>query len=204
MLTMATRAIGARDFGPTDIIDLPTEHLFRRGRTLRYERGGAVYATDGLVGHLRHVVVDEAAGEAVALVVEDAETGRKVLLPLPAVEKTAGSAVYLTGSSRQFAAWVAKAPGYQRKRVARANLKTLLRDRVRYGRDPRRTILQAGRHFLETAAPGPSVAPERPPLALVASNGHPAHDTHADGEQPSETDDHGGYRRAVAIAEQYR
>jgi|SRR5215211_7299534 len=203
MLTMATRAVGTRDFEPTNVIDVPAEHLFRRGRTLRYERGGAVYATDGLVGHLRHVVVDEDAGEAVSLVIKDEETGREILLPLPAVEKTAGSAVYLTGSSRQFADWASRAPVYHRKRAERANLKTLLRERVRYGKDPRRTILQAGRDFLETAAPPPWVAPARPPLALAASNGNPSLGTPEESDQPPPADD-GGYRRAIATAERYR
>jgi hypothetical protein len=172
---MANKATAAREFGPTAIIDVPAEHLFRRDRTLRYERGGAVYATDGRIGHLRHVVVDEDAGEAVALVVQDEETGREILLPLQAVDKTAGSAVYLTGSRRQFSDWVLRAPVYQRKRAAKANLKTLLRERVRYGKDPRRTILQAGRDYLETAAAPPIwTAPARPPLALVASNAQAA------------------------------
>lgn len=169
---MANNVAKMREFGPGAVIDVPPEHLFRRGRTLRYERGGAVYATDGLVGHLRHVVVDEGAGEAVALVIRVQETGREILLPLQAVEKTAGSAVYLTGTSLQFSEWELRAPVYERKRASKANLKALLRQRSRFGTDPRRTILQAGKDFLETdTAPPAWIAPARPPIALVASNG---------------------------------
>jgi hypothetical protein len=198
---MANGATGVREFGPTAIIDVPPEHLFRRGRTLRYERGGAVYATDGLVGYLKHVVVDESAGDAVALVVQVEETGREILLPLQAVDKTAGSAVYLTGSSRQFADWALRAPAYQRKRASKANLKTLLRERVRYGKDPRRTILQAGRDYLETAAPQPVWNPPvRPPLALVASNDAPAMGGRVAMNEPAAHDERG----RVAAGEKYR
>jgi hypothetical protein len=59
---MANRVTSVRNFGPSGVIDVSPEHLIRRSRTLRYERDGAVYATDGLVGHLQHVVVDEGAG----------------------------------------------------------------------------------------------------------------------------------------------
>ena len=55
---MANRLSAARDFGAGAVIDVTPEHMLRRPRTLRYERGGLVYAVDGLVGRLRHVVVD--------------------------------------------------------------------------------------------------------------------------------------------------
>lgn len=191
---MVNSAGSPRQFGPTDIIDIPPEHLFRRVRTMRYERGGAVYATDGLVGHLRHVVVDEAVGEAVALVVQVEETGREILVPLQAVEKTAGSAVYLTGSCRQFADWAVRAPVYQRKHAAKADLKALLRDRMRYARDPRRTILQAGRDFLETAAPTWSAqAPTPPMLALVPAHDRPSAGASSATREPADARD--GYGR---------
>jgi hypothetical protein len=164
---MPNRHLESNQFGPGAVIDVPAEHLFRRGRRLRYERGGAVYATDGLVGHLRHVVVDEAMGEAVALVIKAQETGREILLPLQAVDKTAGRAVYLTGTTSQFSEWELQAPVYERKRAAKANLKSLLRERSRHGSDPRRTILEAGKDFLETAsAPPPWVEPTARPVAI--------------------------------------
>ena len=40
---------------------IPPEVLLRTDRTLRYERGGMVYASDGKLGTLRQVVVDLSA-----------------------------------------------------------------------------------------------------------------------------------------------
>jgi hypothetical protein len=182
---MTYQVAGPRGIEPTDVIDVPAEQLFRHGRTLRYERGSAVYATDGIVGRLRHVVVDESAGEAIALVVQVAETGHEILLPLQAVVKTAGSAVYLTGSCQQFSDWVLRAPRYQRKHAAKASLKALLNERVRYGKDPRRTVLQAGRDFLETAAAPPWTAPARPPLALAPPSDYALPNSSAASAEPA-------------------
>lgn len=196
---MAYHIAGPRDFEPMDVIDVPAEQLFRRGRTLRYERGGAVYATDGLVGRLRHVVVDEGAGEAIALVVQVEETGEEILLPLQAVDKTAGSAVYLTGTCKQFSDWVVRAPRYHRKRAAKANLKALLNERVRYGKDPRRTVLQAGRNFLETAAAPVWTAPVRPPLALVSPKDPAPVGSPVGAPEPATTRERSSYLRQMTI-----
>ena len=132
------------------LIGIPPEALLRGDRTLRYERGGRVYATDGKVGTLRQAVIDEAAGEIVALVIEIDKTGVQVLLSVQAVGKTAGSAVFLNGSCRQFAEWAEQAPGYQPTLAVRADPKALLRARSRSDGDPRRVILKTGRDFLET------------------------------------------------------
>lgn len=170
---MANRMTNPRGFDAAPVIDVAPEQLLRRDRALRYERGGSVYATDGWVGRLRHVVVDESAGEVVALVIQVEETTREILVPIQGVDRTAGSAVYLTGSRQQFADWAAQAPVFERKRAAKADVKALLRERMRPARDPRRTVLQAGRDFVETA-PVPSLGPApRPPLAIVAANGQP-------------------------------
>jgi hypothetical protein len=170
---MANRMTDRRDFEAAPVIDIAPEQLLRRDRALRYERGGSVYATDGWVGRLRHVVVDESVGEVVALVVQVDETTREILLPVQGVDRTAGSAVYLTGSRQQFLDWAAQAPIFERKRAAKANLKALLQERARPARDPRRTVLNAGRDYVETA-PVPSLNPApRPPLAIVAANGQP-------------------------------
>ena len=133
---------------------IPPELLLRRDRDIRYERGGKVYATDGLVGILKQVVVDEAAGEVVALVVAvGGAPGRRILLPPDLVDKTGGSAVFLTVNRARFAEGAAAAPPFEQRRFARANLKAL-RHRLAEGRTrrPGRLIVQLGKDYVETPA----------------------------------------------------
>jgi hypothetical protein len=131
---------------------IPPELLLRRDRTVRFERGGTVYATDGRVGVIRQVVVDDAAGEVVAIVIEVDGYDRRIMIPPHAIDKSGGSAVFLTCSTRQFAEWMVRAPGFEPQRAAKADIKTLLRPRSADGRDPRRAVLDAGRDYVETAA----------------------------------------------------
>ena len=147
--------------GPTAI---PPELLLRRDRTVRYERGGAVFATDGRIGYLRQVVVDEAAVEVVALVVEDERSGQRVFVSPDLVDKTAGAAVFLTVDHASFAAHVAGAPPYRKDRFAKASKKALrggsdgALDRAR----PRRAIARVERNAVVT------------PVVSVAERGLPA------------------------------
>ncbi len=131
----------------------PTEHLLREGRPFRYERGGSVYATDGLIGTVRQVVVDETSGEITALVVALAGTTRSILVPLDLVDKTAGTAVFLTIATAQFMAGAVHAPQYDKHRFTAANAKTLVRKANGGLRgDARRLVGRVGRHFVETRA----------------------------------------------------
>lgn len=130
---------------------IPPELLLRRDRSIRYERGGAVYATDGRLGYLRQVVVDEAAVEVVALVVEVERSGERVFVSPDLVDKTSGAAVFLAVDHAGFAAHVASAPPYRRDRLTKANLKTLrgvdgALDRPR----PRRSVTKAERDAVVT------------------------------------------------------
>jgi hypothetical protein len=130
---------------------IPPELLLRRDRSIRYERGGAVYATDGRLGYLRQVVVDESAVEVVALVVEVGGTSERVFVSPDLVDKTAGAAVFLTVDRAGFAAHVAGAPPYRADRLAKAKLKALrggdgALDRPR----PRRAITKAERDAVVT------------------------------------------------------
>lgn len=131
---------------------IPPEILLRTDRTLRYERGGMVYASDGKLGTLRQVVVDQRAGEVTALVIEVDRTGQLVLVPPQAVRKTGGSAVFLAGTREQFNAWLPTAPTFEPKKSGKANSKLLTRARSN-GRHGRNMILTAGRDFLETGEP---------------------------------------------------
>jgi hypothetical protein len=130
---------------------IPPELLLRRDRSIRYERGGAVYAIDGRIGYLRQVVVDETAVEVVALVVEIEPTGQRVFVSPDLVDKTAGAAVFLSVDRAGFAGHVAGAPPYHADRVTKANLKALrgaesTLDRPR----PRRSITRAERNAVVT------------------------------------------------------
>jgi hypothetical protein len=121
-------------------------------RTFRYERGGGVYATDGKIGTLRQVLVDEGAGVVLALVIDIDRTNVSILMPPEAVAKTAGSAVYLMGTCQQFIEWVPSAHRHNPKSVARARVRKLTRDRSGVSVDPRRMILRAGPAFIETGS----------------------------------------------------
>ena len=132
--------------------EIPPELVLRRDRNVRYERGGSVYATDGRVGVLKQVVVDEAAGEVQELIVQvDGVEPRTVLLPPDLVDKTAGSAVFLTVNRVQFAERAATATVYEKKEFARADVKALLKNgAAAKDRNPRRAVILAGRDHLET------------------------------------------------------
>jgi hypothetical protein len=146
------RKRSARDDTP----GIPPELLLRRDHNIRYERNGAVYATDGKVGSLRKVVVDETVGEVIELVIAVEGNDRIVLLPPDLVDKTAGSAVFLTINRVQFTERAACATIFARKQFARADLKGLVkRDGRPATSNPRRAVSSAGKDFVET----PTVSP---------------------------------------------
>jgi len=125
--------------------------LLRRDQHIRFERGGPVYATDGLVGSLRQVVVDVATAEVTAIVVLVASTSRSAVVPLDVVDRAAGSAIFLKMSRHQFHDRVQHAAPYDKHRFAKINAKALL-GRVwssTQGEGQNR-VFRVGRHFVET------------------------------------------------------
>jgi hypothetical protein len=131
---------------------IPPELLLRRDQSVRYERNGTVYATDGRVGTLRRVVVDEAAGEVVELVIQG-DDSRTVLVPIDLVDKTAGSAVFLTANRTQYAERAANAAEYDKRGFAAADRKTLLAAAGKLAEKlPRRGVAELGKDFVETPA----------------------------------------------------
>ena len=130
---------------------IPPELLLRRDHNIRYERNGTVYATDGRVGVLKQVVVDEAAGEVTHLIVQVDGTDRTVVLPPDLVDKTAGNAVFVTVNRVQFAERAAAAPDFERKAFTKADPKVLVKNGAdARERSPRRAVVDAGRDFVET------------------------------------------------------
>jgi hypothetical protein len=150
---------------PAGLPTPPERLMLRRDRHLRFERGGIVYATDGRIGLLRQVVVDEVAGEVLELVIKLDRSDAPLSLPPEVVDKTAGSAVFLITSRESTPARAVPAPA-NASRLIKVDHKTLL-DRVGRPRDrasrPRRAIAQAGRDYVETP---PLPAPERVELQI--------------------------------------
>lgn len=139
-----------------DVVDeapaIPPELLLRRDRSVRYERNGAVYATDGRVGVLKRIVVTEATAEVAELVVQ-ADDGRLVLLPIDLVDKTAGSAVFLTANRTQFVERAASAAEFDKKHFAAVDRKSLLAAASgQTEKAPKRSIAVSGKDFVETPA----------------------------------------------------
>ena len=134
---------------------IPPELLLRRDHNIRYERNGAVYATDGKVGALKKVVVNDVSGEVEDLVIAIDGEQRWVLLPPELVDKTAGSAVFLTINRIQFAERVASALEFDKKQFARVDPKLLLKSQRSEAHNPRRAVSNAGKDFVET----PNVSP---------------------------------------------
>jgi hypothetical protein len=131
---------------------IPPELLLRRDRHLRFERGGIVYATDGRIGVLKQVVVDEVAGEVVELIVKLDRSDQLLPLPPELIDKTAGSAVFLVTDRDAATARSVPAPTHP-TRLVKVDHKTLVgkesRLRDRFPR-PRRAIAQAGKDYVET------------------------------------------------------
>lgn len=135
---------------------IPPELLLRRDSAIRYEQNGDVYATDGKIGVLKKVVVDESAAEVVELIIQVHGDDRLVLLPPDIVDKSSGSALFLTINRVQFAERAAAGPQYVKGHFAKADLKSLLkRERKPGGAHPKRAVATAGVDFIETPATSP-------------------------------------------------
>lgn len=92
---------------------------------VRYERGSRVYGSDGPIGTLRQVVVDDERGEVTLLVVQPADGSDPALAPVDLVEGSAGQAIFLRVTQQQFALGASRSPRYERRHFAAANLKRL-------------------------------------------------------------------------------
>src|SRR4051794_9906938 len=148
---------------------IPPELLMRRDSSIRYERNGPVYATDGMVGHLKKVVVDEAAGEIVELIIQVEGGNTMALIPPDVVDKSAGSALFLTINRVQFAERAAASPPYVKSHFAKADLKSLIkREHKGLAGHPKRVVAGAGADFVETPSASPLDRLDRRPGAAAA------------------------------------
>jgi len=135
---------------------IPPELLLIRDNAVRYERNGPVYATDGKVGVLQRVVVDESLGEVSELVVQTLDSNRLVLIPLELVDRSAGSALFLSVNHVQFADRAANGQAFETSRFAKVDLKGFLKKHQHGSRSAaRRSVANAGEDFVETPATSP-------------------------------------------------
>ena len=130
---------------------IPPEVFLRRQRSLRFERNGVIYASDGRVGTLKQIVVAADVGEVTEVVVSVEVTGQTVILPVALVEKTGGSAVFLTLSRAQFAERAGSAPAYEKRRFTKARLRPLRKNGKRAETQHRsHAVAHVGPGFVET------------------------------------------------------
>lgn len=147
---------------------IPPELLLRRDSAVRYERNGPVYATDGKVGVLKKVAVDEAAGEIVELIIQVDGSERMALIPPDVVDKSAGSALFLTINRVQFAERALAGPAYVKSHFAKADIKALLK-RDQSTAHPKRAIAGAGSDYVESPSGSPLDRLQRKPGAATAA-----------------------------------
>jgi hypothetical protein len=135
---------------------IPPELLLVRDNAIRYERNGPIYATDGKVAVLKRVVINESIGEVVELVVQTLDSERWVLLPIDLVDRSAGSALFLSVNHVQFADRAINGSGFEKSKFAKVDIKGFLKKRKRDGgTSVRRSIANAGEDFVETPAESP-------------------------------------------------
>lgn len=141
-----------RNVQPVVPEEIPPELLQRRDDVVRYARGGPLYATDGLVGHLSQIIVDPRAGTVSEIVVKLLD-GRRVVMPLDLVDRTAGTAIFLTADRTAFSEAIARAPAFDGDSFVKANLKALKSVVASVTeKAPRRGINQVGDDYVVTPA----------------------------------------------------
>jgi hypothetical protein len=132
---------------------------------VRYARGSLVYATDGPVGTLRQIVIDEDLAEVKALVVRMAAKKESVLVPPDLVDVSADAGLLLTVTQEQFLHGASRSPRLDPKMFTRARLKQVAKVMPAvFGGDPRRSVISvsgdqvATGAFLEPASGEPETA----------------------------------------------
>jgi hypothetical protein len=138
--------------GPIDETrSIPPEVYLRDERSLRFQRNGVIYASDGRVGTLKQIVVTADHGEVAEVIVRVEATGHTVVLPVALVDKTGGSAIFLGISRAQFTERASGAPEYAKRRFKKVGLRPL-RKKGKRAEEQRRfhAVAQAGPDFVET------------------------------------------------------
>lgn len=139
-------------------------------RRVRYERGSLIYATDGPVGTLRQIVIDEELAEVKALVVKVTARNESILVPPDLVEQSVDGALLLNVTKAQFALGASRSPRMDTKMFSAANLKHVAAIiPLAFSGDGRRSLVSLARDRVETGAAlastldDPRPAPARAP-----------------------------------------
>lgn len=120
---------------------------------IRYERGSRVFATDGPVGILRQVVIDEDLGEVKALVIREDTRKELVLVPPDLVDSSAEGALLLQVTREQFHAGASRSPRFNRRMFAAADSRRVMSTiPFVFQGDARRSLVRLFRNAVETGA----------------------------------------------------
>lgn len=152
---------------------IPPELLVRRDNATRYEKNGPIYATDGRVGVLKKVVVDESTAMVSELVIQAENPTKTVVLPAELVDRSAGAAIFITLNRVQFEERVTNLPEYDRGQFGKADLKALLhrKDAGGHATTPRRSVTSLGADYVETPSGSPlERLRHRPPMTAAAAD----------------------------------
>lgn len=123
------------------------------GEAVRYERGALIYAVDGPVGTLKHLVIDEEMAEVKALVVRMTAKNESVLVPPDLVDRSAGGALLLNVTREQFAKGASRSPRFETRMFTRASAEMVGKViPVVFRGDARRSVASISRNHVETAA----------------------------------------------------
>jgi len=153
----ADDAGSARDAVPASaavaVADPPaTQQPAPSDRGVRYLRGAPVLATDGEVGTLRQVVVDEEEGAIRALVVRREDTGVSVLVPPDLVTGSADGALLLGVDREQFHSGAEHAPRHDPRMFVAADLRRITRlIPLVFAGDRRRSLVTVSAKAAETS-----------------------------------------------------
>ena len=160
--------------GPSTPVTRPVAHLFGSadsapnttadspGRDIRYQRGSAVYATDGPVGTLRQMVIDEDVAEVKALVIQMAERNESVLMPPELVDKCVGKTLLLNVTKAQFAKGASRSPRFDSKMFTGVDARTVAAViPLTFRGDKQRSVVSISSETLQTSEIlEPSLAPQ--------------------------------------------
>jgi hypothetical protein len=151
-------------------------------QAVSYKRGSRVYATDGPVGTLRQVVIDEDMGEVKALVVRLTTKNESVLVPPDLVDKCINGALQLNVTKAQFSAGATRSPRFNRRMFTGADSRQVARAiPLVFRGDWRRSVVRLSRDTVETSdtlevKPDPQPAgPRRPRWMPFKRNRGAAH-----------------------------
>jgi hypothetical protein len=176
MAVLSNRNLPRRDVTATNVTlsqteAIPPELLVRRDNTVRYEKNGPIYATDGKVGTLKKVVVDETNAFVEEIIVAPDGSDALIVLPADVVDRSAGAALFITLNRVQFADHATNGAQYSRNHFSKADLKNLLKRKdASRPLQPRRSVTNVGQDFVETPLGSPlERLSSRPPVTNSAA-----------------------------------